>query len=314
MTLSVSIVMPVYNMERHVGRALEALLALRVPDGLRVSLTVVDDASPDASMEVAGALLRDAPFPVQVLRHPVNLGRAMARNTGLASAAGDFVWFVDGDDPVPPGQLEAFAPAATQDVDIVVADATGAAWSAGTGGVWAGPEAVEQFLFQRIRAHLSSKLIRRTLFDGLEFPPGRPHEDVAICARLLRRARAVAFVTVPGSPVPAPRGPRPAVAGSPRVLDLYTGVLDACAVLAAEPGRASTAGLLHFRLRAGAMSVVEAAARARAGASVVQIVRRDLRLADVAAAARHRLWAVAAGVLLILAVPGWYARLHRLRR
>jgi hypothetical protein len=189
-------------------------------------------------------------------------------------------------------------------------------WSAGAGGVWAGPEAVEQFLFQRIRAQLSNQLIRRTLFDGLEFPPGRLHEDVAICARLLRRARAVAFVTVPAPLARAQRGPRPASdgEGSPRVLELYTGVLDACAVLAAEPGRASTAGLLHFRLRAGAMSVVAAAARARAGASVVQIVRRDLRLADVAAAARHRLWAVAAGVLLILAAPGWYARLHRLRR
>ncbi|GAA2326708.1 hypothetical protein [Dactylosporangium salmoneum] len=56
------------------------------------------------------------------------------------------------------------------------------------------------------------------------------------------------------------------------------------------------------------MSVVPAAAEA----STVQIVRRDLRLADVGAAARHRLWAVAAGVLLILAAPGWYARLHRL--
>jgi hypothetical protein len=286
-------------------------------------------------MAVAAALLRDAPFPAQVLRHPVNLGRAMARNTGLAAVAGDFVWFVDaGDAAVPPGLLEAFARAATDDVDLVVAaDAAGPVRSAVTGapvgsavtgapvpsavtgGVWAGPEAVEQFLFQRIRAQLSNKLIRRTLFDGLEFPPGRLHEDVAICARLLRRARAVAFVTVPGPAAPAQRGPRPRPPdASPRVLDLYTGVLDACAVLAAEPGRASTAGLLHFRLRAGAMSVVEAAARARAGASVVQIVRRDLRLADVAAAARHRLWAVAAGVLLILAAPGWYARLHRLRR
>src|SRR5437870_2689385 len=114
--------MPVYNAERHVGRALETLLALRVPDGLHVTLTVVDDASPDASMAVAAALLRDAPFPAQVLRHPVNLGRAMARNTGLASVAGDFVWFVDaGDDAVPPGLLEAFAGAATDDVDLVVA-------------------------------------------------------------------------------------------------------------------------------------------------------------------------------------------------
>nr|BFE65775.1 hypothetical protein GCM10020063_103010 [Dactylosporangium thailandense] len=145
-----------------------------------------------------------------------------------------------------------------------------------------------------------------------EFPPGRLYEDVGVCARLLRRARAVAFVS---GPAYCYLRRRTSITGSftPRVLDLRTGVLDACAVLAAEPGRASAAGLLHFRLRTGAMSVVDAAARARAGAgaSVVEIVRRDLRFKDVLAAVRHGLWVVAAGVLLILLAPGWYARLYR---
>jgi GT2 family glycosyltransferase len=318
-TLAVSIVMPVYNAERHIGRALAALLDLRVPGGVRVSLTIVDDASTDASMEVAGALLRDAPFAVQVLRHPVSLGASVARNTGLAAAGGDFVWFVDGADWVAPGLLEALARGATPGVDIVVADVVPVREDGGAdrplmrraaGVVWPGPAAVEEFLFQRIPAYLGPKLIRRSLFDGIEFSPGRLHEDVAVCARLLHRARGVAFVAGPVYYHQQCGG------FSPRILDLYAAVLDACALLAEHPARASAAGLLHFRLRAGAMSVVDAAARARAGArgSVVQIVRRDLRLADAVAAARHRLWLVAAGVLLILAAPAWYARLYRAAR
>src|SRR3954471_23308270 len=170
--MTVSIVMPVYNVERHVGRALAALLALRVPPGVSVSLTIVDDASSDASMEVARALLREAPFPISVLRHPVNLGLSVARNTGLAAAGGDFVWFVDSDDWVTPDLLEAFVRAATPDVDIVVADVVPVHEDGGTDRpmmrrgedtVWPGPAAVEEFLFQRIRAFMMNKLIRRSL-------------------------------------------------------------------------------------------------------------------------------------------------------
>ncbi|MFI5911438.1 glycosyltransferase family 2 protein [Dactylosporangium sp. NPDC051541] len=127
MTVHVSIVMPVYNAERHVGRALAALLALRIPNDVRVSLTIVDDASTDGSMEVAGALLREAPFPVRVLHHPVNLGPSVARNTGLAAAGGDFVWLVDSDDWVTPDLLEAYLRATAPDVDIVVANMVPAA-------------------------------------------------------------------------------------------------------------------------------------------------------------------------------------------
>ncbi|WP_433050331.1 glycosyltransferase family 2 protein [Dactylosporangium sp. CS-033363] len=324
MTLAVSMVMPVFNVERHVGRSIAALLALRVPHGVSVALIVVDDASTDASMEVVAALLREAPFPVSVLRHPVNLGLSVARNTGLAAAGGDFVWFVDSDDWVSPDLLEGFVGAATDDVDIVVADMVpvhedGAAdrpmMRRTASVVWDGPAAVEEFLFQRIRAFMMNKLIRRSLFDDIEFPPGRLYEDVAVCARLLRKARAVAFVAGPAYFYLQRRA---SITGTftPRVLDLYTGVLDACSALSAESGCASAAGLLHFRLRAGAMSVVDAAARARAeaGVAVVQIVRRDLRFKDVFASVRHGLWIVAAGVLLILVAPGWYARIYRAAR
>jgi hypothetical protein len=63
------------------------------------------------------------------------------------------------------------------------------------------------------------------------------------------------------------------------------------------------------------MAVIDAAARSRgeAGASVVAIVRRDLRFADVVAAVRQQLWLVAISVLLVLLAPGWYARLTSLR-
>jgi glycosyltransferase involved in cell wall biosynthesis len=204
--LTVSVVMPVYNVERHVARSLTALLALRIPDGVAVSLIVVDDHCADASMDVVAAMLRDAPFPVQILRHPVNLGRAVARNTGLAAATGEFVWFVDSDDWVAPGLLAALAGAVTPEVDVVVADVVPVREDGvrerrvvrpGAGALWRGPQAVEEYLFQRIPAHLVNQLIRTELFDGIEFPAGRLHDDVAVCARLLRRARAVAYVPGP---------------------------------------------------------------------------------------------------------------------
>lgn len=85
----ISVLIPCYNGEQYVARAVESVRAqTRAVD----EILVIDDCSTDRSAEVA----RDAGATVLTL--PENAGPSRARNVGLASARGEFVAFLDADD------------------------------------------------------------------------------------------------------------------------------------------------------------------------------------------------------------------------
>ncbi|NLG60029.1 MAG: glycosyltransferase family 2 protein [Gammaproteobacteria bacterium] len=98
----VSVVMPLYNAENFVRRAMESVL---VQTHRLLELIVVDDKSTDSSLSVASAVAGKDPR-VRVLRNPRNLGVAEARNRALAAATGRYVAFLDSDDWWLPGKLE----------------------------------------------------------------------------------------------------------------------------------------------------------------------------------------------------------------
>lgn len=88
---TVSVVMPMYNAERHIERCLAPLLAMQAA-GEILEIIVVSDCATDRSEE----LVRTHP-QVRLLRTPRQGGPGVARNLGVEAAAGDYVWFVDSD-------------------------------------------------------------------------------------------------------------------------------------------------------------------------------------------------------------------------
>jgi len=96
---SVSVVIPAYNAERFLADAIESVLA-QVSDALEV--IVVDDGSSDGTATVA----RSFGEPVHVLQQS-NQGVGLARNTGVNTATGELLAFLDADDAWTPGSLAA---------------------------------------------------------------------------------------------------------------------------------------------------------------------------------------------------------------
>jgi GT2 family glycosyltransferase len=84
-----TVIIPSLNGARGVDRCLRALAAQSIRP--RLEILVVDDGSTDDTASVARA------HGVTVVSHPVNLGIAAARNTGLNAAAADIVAFLDDD-------------------------------------------------------------------------------------------------------------------------------------------------------------------------------------------------------------------------
>jgi glycosyltransferase involved in cell wall biosynthesis len=110
----VSVVIPVYNRAHLIGRAISSVLAQTYR---HFEIIVVDDASSDG---LAAALAEFSDPRLRCLVHPRNRGAAAARNTGIASATGDFVAFLDSDDSWYPDKL-AFQVAAMRDQTVDVA-------------------------------------------------------------------------------------------------------------------------------------------------------------------------------------------------
>ena len=92
----VSVVVPVYNGERFLRETLESIFA---QDYHPYEVIVVDDGSVDASAEVAQSFEGVRYF------YQENQGPAVARNTGIAAARGEFIAFLDADDLWPPEKL-----------------------------------------------------------------------------------------------------------------------------------------------------------------------------------------------------------------
>lgn len=95
----ISVVIPAYNCARDLRVALASILAQSASDW---ECIVVDDGSTPA---LAGELQVSDPR-IRFVRHPTNLGRGAARNTGLQHARGEFIAWQDADDWSYPERLK----------------------------------------------------------------------------------------------------------------------------------------------------------------------------------------------------------------
>lgn len=103
----VSIIVPAYNEEEVIGRAIESLLAMDYP---AFEVVVIDDGSSDATPEIAGRWEGEGgEVEVRVLTKR-NGGKATALNAGIAQARYPFVLCMDADSWMEPGTLRAAMP------------------------------------------------------------------------------------------------------------------------------------------------------------------------------------------------------------
>lgn len=90
---SISIIIPVYNVEKWIRRAVEALQKQTFDD---FEIILVDDGSTDSSGSICDSLAAED-SRITVI-HQENAGAATARNNGIQQARGEYLYFMDGDD------------------------------------------------------------------------------------------------------------------------------------------------------------------------------------------------------------------------
>lgn len=99
--MKVSVVIPCYNVEGYVEACLGSALQQTHPD---LEVICVDDGSTDGTLR-ALERIRDRHSERVSILHQANAGATVARNTGLHTAQGTYVQFLDADDLLLPGKI-----------------------------------------------------------------------------------------------------------------------------------------------------------------------------------------------------------------
>ncbi len=175
----VSVIIPVYGVEKFIGKCAASLSAQTFGDAEYI---FVDDATPDGSMKVLKRTLSMRPDfaeKVKILHHKQNRGLPAARNTGLAEARGEYILHCDSDDYMEPDMLEKmYSAAAGENADIVWCD-----WYLTFSrnerhmkepSYTESSDALKAMLGGAMKYNVWNKLVRKSLYEdnGISFPAG----------------------------------------------------------------------------------------------------------------------------------------------
>lgn len=98
---AISVLVPVYNVEKYLGRCLDSVLSQSFGD---FEIICVNDCSPDGSVDILNEYSRKDKR-IKIVNKSRNEGLMMARRTGIEYAAGRYLFFLDSDDYLPPYAL-----------------------------------------------------------------------------------------------------------------------------------------------------------------------------------------------------------------
>lgn len=191
----VSVIVPVYNVEKYLDRCLDSLVNQTLQE---IEIIVINDSTPDQSQIIIDKYMNLYPNKVFSYIKP-NGGLSDARNYGMSKMKGDYFGFVDGDDYVEYSMFEKLYERAIQEeADVTTCDFY---WTYPNRLQRAtdGPYTNERELLTKMMPTVWNKLYKKSWFDSLdiEFPVGLRYEDSSFSIRLAPFIRKLAYVNEP---------------------------------------------------------------------------------------------------------------------
>ena len=221
--MKLSIVVPIYGVEKYLRKCVDSLLAQDISD---YEIILVDDGSPDSCPQICDEYVEkaksgklrakrgaDVPLTSDIQHqtsgfisviHRENGGLSAARNSGIEVARGEYIMFVDSDDYLEPNVLGALMAQIERDnLDVLRYNYQNVNEK---GEVFQPFKSIkpyfdyrndvldgETFLNERLgyACYAWAFVLRRNLLDGCQFTPGIYFEDMDWTPRMLLRAKRI---------------------------------------------------------------------------------------------------------------------------
>lgn len=189
MKTKVSIIVPVYNVEKYIEKCLDSLINQSYKN---VEIVVINDGSTDNSINII--MDKYNSNDRIYIYNKKNGGLSSARNLGLDKATGDYLLFVDSDDWLELDCVEKLVDVIeSQNADIIefgykmVSDCKELSSTRFTTRVFESNNSIlEEFFFgTQIIDIVCNKIYKKKLFDNVRFVEGKIHEDYMITPELL---------------------------------------------------------------------------------------------------------------------------------
>ena len=203
MNPAVSVIIPVYNVQKYIGECARSLFGQTLED---VEYIFVNDCTPDGSMEVLRKVLESFPerLPgIKIVVKQKNEGLPAARRSGLEHATGRYVIHCDSDDWMEPHMLERmYREASAYDADAVVCAYFQDMAPISTHYVNEGKNCRDAILSDMIAVGEMQSvwryMFRREVYsDDLVFPRHNQGEDLALLVQLAWHCRSIYCVKEP---------------------------------------------------------------------------------------------------------------------
>lgn len=200
----VSIIIPVYGVEKYIERCARSLFEQTLND---IEYLFIDDCTPDKSVEILKRVLEEYPHrksQVVIHRMEQNSGQAKVREWGMRNARGEYVIHCDSDDWVDVHMYEEmYNKAIEEDADVVVCDfcSTDCENEQYSKGLISKERenVIVDVLLWRIAGCLWNKLVRRKKYTDhdLNYPTHNMGEDAALIVQILWNAKRISYLPKP---------------------------------------------------------------------------------------------------------------------
>lgn len=195
----VSIIVPIYGVEKYIERCARSLFEQSFKD---IEYIFVNDCTTDASMSILASVIRDYPgYNIHIINKKTNEGLPQARKTGVIASTGEYIMHVDSDDWLEPKAIEKlYLMAIEKKTDMVCCD-----WVEEYGNrsvvchqlPMPTSDYYRSILQFRSFAFAWNRLTKREVYDGIEFPKFYMLEDYVITSQLVLNAKYIYFLSEP---------------------------------------------------------------------------------------------------------------------
>lgn len=194
----VSIIVPVYNVEKYLDKCVESLVNQTYKD---IEIILVDDGSPDNCGKMCDEWAKKDERVI--VYHKENGGLSDARNYGIDRCTGDYIAFADSDDYVAENYIEFMFKLLEENENCKVSACDICAVRNGIESPYSDFEGTIAFnrceAFERVLYHdlidvaAYAKLYKREVFADVRYPVGRVYEDTYVFGDILNKTDYIVF-------------------------------------------------------------------------------------------------------------------------
>lgn len=196
----ISIVIPVYNVENYLNKCIKTIVNQTYKN---LEIILVDDGSTDKSGKICDEW-KEKDTRIKVI-HKKNGGLSDARNVGIRSSVGKYLFFIDSDDYVSLDIIENLYKSMKENNVQIVTDTyvletyyKKLVTHRKSENIVDSEKALKNIFMQKDSVAVWGRLYLRELFNDIEFPVGKKYEDLGTIYKIIDKAENVSYINRSG--------------------------------------------------------------------------------------------------------------------